>query len=352
MSYAVYPTVADPNLFHSQQIRYSYFQPHPVQQRYINQLTPPTTLTILPRLVAVPTYGSPNWGSYALTVLMVPVDQTANLLAYRQGWLEAGRYARDYECRSTQEMCSLTSSSEIGLLTANSDFETTSFKSADASGRRDGEATDTDSVFTDRVASSSGGGKSHYGMKNSECGRSDEVKEEVRASSLRVRRLLLNWSLDDQLSKEEQIKNFYLKFEKYDYKVEILSVPKRPSMFVVVFESILQAQKALLQAEKLGYDLVPKKLKGPTSKSPCEFKVLSKVTVREGRLEGKVVAEFFKDDLVYVNRIRGRRARLIKSQNDNLTLGWASLFTERGCPLLEQLDKDYVSHQKCDSMAL
>lgn len=71
------------------------------------------------------------------------------------------------------------------------------------------------------------------------------------------------------------------------------------------------------------------------------------MTVREGRsIEGVTVAVKEKDEIVYVNSVKGRRARLVKRENNKfvkeqgkfVTLGWASLFTEDGKPLLEQIE--------------
>jgi len=44
----------------------------------------------------------------------------------------------------------------------------------------------------------------------------------------------------------------------------------------------------------------------------------------------------FKNDRVYVNRIVGRRARLVNKAGQQL--GWTSLFSDQGRPLLEQAE--------------
>jgi len=149
------------------------------------------------------------------------------------------------------------------------------------------------------------------------------------------------------------------------HKPEKLSVDKTVAIFLVRCKSTIKAQSALLLAATRGFEtlrfkslrnaseqstlsgkgspqhsLLPWKIKDPSPKRVRRFKVLvKKLTVRKGRrLSSEIVEQKKLDEVVHVNRIRGRRARLVDEHNSNDTLGWASLFTKDGILLLEQLE--------------
>jgi len=63
-------------------------------------------------------------------------------------------------------------------------------------------------------------------------------------------------------------------------------------------------------------------------------------TRRSGKsLHGEIVGELYKNKIVTINKIKGRRARIIKkgSANSPVTVGWVSSHTVEGIPLLEQM---------------
>jgi len=109
--------------------------------------------------------------------------------------------------------------------------------------------------------------------------------------------------------------------------------------FIVKFESIMKAQKALIINNK--YKLRPNWPQRPTSSHAREHRVLcGELTVRaERQFTSEIVCTVYKNDLVYVNKIMGRRARLVNKAGAQ-KLGWTSLFTQQGRPLLEQLEDE------------
>jgi len=185
----------------------------------------------------------------------------------------------------------------------------------------------------------------------------------ARATSLRNRSLKLTLQLDEQHSVEDLREDFDSKFKKYGCKFKEKSIDKTTAVFIVRFKSIMMAQEALLVAAKVGYEttssssshdasvqntpsingarqhsLEPNWLDRPTPKNVCNFIVLSKeLTVRKGRkMDTEAVVTKNQDDVVFVNRIKGRRARLVTKPNGKIVMGWASLFTKAGQPLMEQ----------------
>jgi len=84
------------------------------------------------------------------------------------------------------------------------------------------------------------------------------------------------------------------------------------------------------------------KAPSPTPKSPVEYKVLSRVTVRIGKsLKSKIIGHIYKGAIVTVNQIKGRRARVIRSTINGATIqiGWVSLHTSYSLQLLTQFFK-------------
>jgi len=140
----------------------------------------------------------------------------------------------------------------------------------------------------------------------------------------------------------DTIQSHFLKFN-FNVRVE---PSKMKNCFVIIFHSIAQAKEALNSQRQIGYTLEPchdekpRKIMRPTPKNPIEYRVLSKVTIRSGKsLHGKIVGELFKNRIVTINKIKGRRARIIRKTGtmDPLTVGWVSSHTDEGIPLLEQI---------------
>jgi len=164
---------------------------------------------------------------------------------------------------------------------------------------------------------------------------------------------------------EDLLKDFHSKFKKYKIELEKSYVDKTTGVFILKFDSIMLAQGALLLATRKGWyetgafksqnasaqnmpsgeegpqhSLQPRRLVRPSPNRVCSFKVLSKeLTVRSRRtLEGEIIETKYQNEEVYVNRIKGRRARLVDNPNGKITLGWVSLFSKAGLPYLEQLE--------------
>jgi len=393
MNYSVYPIAMDPYFCRSQQIGYTCLVP--LVQYTNHQLALATGHTII-WLGGIPIYQRPRQEPVALAMRMMSVEQTANWikhLALGFGWHEAEHYARQFQSRNisgeflqhltderliwllitnyhhralilwhirqifspptmipldgnvgspVQEMSrNMTASSDMGLHTGRANFEKISCESPDPPAQRDEDSTDT--LYRHCGTSSKGSSKSLSSMEISESEISYETNKKCVATSLWARSLFLKRiSFDDQLTENEQIVLFHSRFKKYGFKIENISPAfERSGEFVVKFESIMKAQEALLKAKDIGYDLKPRRVKRPSPKCPCRFKVLSKLTVREGRaLDTEFVTEKFRNDVVFVNKVRGRRARLVDNRKRNETVGWASLCTKFGKPLLEQLEQD------------
>jgi len=216
-----------------------------------------------------------------------------------------------------------------------------SYESSGSESVREGEVT---------PMSISSGTASNMSNSEGEHGTFNFRRVRAKATSLRNRGLTLTLLLDDQHPVESLLKNFDLQFQDYIYQRDQLSLDERIGVYVVRFESIMMAQDALLLARQHGYEtsshdrrshsLLPRRLDRPTPQRVCRFKVLAKkLFVRAGRTFDSYIRKTeTENNVVFVNRIKGRRARLVKSRDENVMVGWASLFSEKGEPLMEQLE--------------
>merc|ERR1719266_1534426 len=82
----------------------------------------------------------------------------------------------------------------------------------------------------------------------------------------------------------------------------------------------------------------PKKKLMPRPKNPMQYRVLMTLKMKSGRsLQSSYVGHVNKDTVVWVNTVRGRRARIVeKTETGTKNLGWVSLRLENGKHLLVQ----------------
>lgn len=138
--------------------------------------------------------------------------------------------------------------------------------------------------------------------------------------------------------------NILTNFLKHKFVVRVQPLKMR-NCWLIIFQSVEEAKRALSLRRKIGYNLAlyrnDESRKRPTPKNPIEYRVLSKVTIRSGKsLHGDIVGELYKNKIVTINKIKGRRARIIRngSAADPITVGWVSSHTVDGLPLLEQIE--------------
>jgi len=92
--------------------------------------------------------------------------------------------------------------------------------------------------------------------------------------------------------------------------------------------------------------VAPKKKKlMPRPKNPMQYHVLMTLKMKTGRsLQSTYIGHVTKDTVVWVNTVRGRRARIVeKTETGTKNLGWVSLRLEDGKPLLVQ-EQEYLSN--------
>jgi len=113
------------------------------------------------------------------------------------------------------------------------------------------------------------------------------------------------------------------------------------TIYTLVFPNCEMAENAFLHAKDLDYELKRKYPKRPNPKRPIEYISLGELVIREGKaFSGKVVGVLPAHEIVTVNQVKGRRARLIDVIDGNVTnRGWVSIHSAEGKPLLAQVSE-------------
>jgi len=116
----------------------------------------------------------------------------------------------------------------------------------------------------------------------------------------------------------------------------------RPSgkNYIIEFKNCMQAKQALQLAKKIRYRLVMRQRASPST--PVKYICLSRCTILIGKsLKGKIVGKLLKGDIVIVNQIKGRRARIIRvlKNGDVSNVGWVTVTTKEGVEVLKRLDE-------------
>jgi len=70
-----------------------------------------------------------------------------------------------------------------------------------------------------------------------------------------------------------------------------------------------------------------------------KYQALYELNLRSGKsLKKKIVGCVNKNDVIIVNQVKGRRARVVFPQNGEMvTAGWIALYTAKGVPLVKRL---------------
>lgn len=174
----------------------------------------------------------------------------------------------------------------------------------------------------------------------------ENEKKEFTRSGWRGRKLFLTLRCDQRVEdrhiegRNSQIEHIRARFQKFNYTVKILPSESRPDSYIILFPGRTMAQKALLEANTIGYKLVKKRPPRPSPKCPVMFKALQILQVRSGKaLSAQVISRVKKGDFVIVNQVKGRRARLVEVENGKvLNVGWVSVHTVNGAQLLQRCD--------------
>jgi len=151
--------------------------------------------------------------------------------------------------------------------------------------------------------------------------------------------LILSLGLDQKVSFQEtdEMKS---RFAELNYNVQILPTSSKPDSYIIIFDNEQNTLKALAQSKAIGYNLAKYGDRQPSPRNLVRFKALIKLKVRAGMsLKDRKIGLLKKNQIVTVNQVEGRRARVIFFQDKELiNSGWVSLHSETGTTFLERLE--------------
>jgi len=151
--------------------------------------------------------------------------------------------------------------------------------------------------------------------------------------------LILSLSPDQKVSFQgtDQLKR---RFAEFNYNIKILPTSSKPDSYIIIFDDEQNALKALSQSKAIGYNLAKYGNRQPSPRNLVRFKALIKLKVRAGMsFKDRKIGLLKKNQIVTVNQVEGRRARVIFFQDKELmNSGWVSLHSETGTTFLERLE--------------
>jgi len=175
------------------------------------------------------------------------------------------------------------------------------------------------------------------GGKTLECSR--KVKSSRACIPLRCRKLLLHLPEDKTASRNDDIHSIRARFHELKIQVEVLPMEDKPNIYTLVCPNYEHAEEVLSRAHEIGYKIKKKWPPRPNPNRPLKYKSMAELQIRVGKaFSGRVVGKLNKGDIVTVNQVKGRRARLITEKEGKVVnIGWVSLHRENGVTLLKQI---------------
>jgi len=155
----------------------------------------------------------------------------------------------------------------------------------------------------------------------------------------RYRKLILTLR-PDQMSQDENV--IRRRLEHFELKVVSVNLLQGSDCrYLLIFPHSEMAQQAFHKADDLDYELTKKWPERPNPKRPIKYISMRWLLIREGKaFSGKIIGKLGAGEIVTVNQVKGRRARLIDVCDGELkTRGWVSVHTAEGEPLLRQLSE-------------
>lgn len=326
---------------------------------------------ILKHPMIVPALTEPNPSQKVTTAEKMTVYETSIwiwTLSYNNGWLEAEWYSRNFQNNDvTGNMLPslslhmlqhilgiknpdhrLTIKSAIDFLFPNAK-KTEPFKAPKIGlGEiRQGSLGSNDELGSLNSLTFSTGGSADD-MSESVCSTIASLPRDNHMTSMiqvgqntvsKNRCMILTLGPDQEVSfqETEQLKS---RFAEFNYNVEILPTNSKSDSYIVIFDDELNALKARAQSRAIGYNLAKYSDRQPSPRNLVRFKALIKLKVRAGMsLKDRKIGSLKKNQIVTVNQVEGRRARVIFFQdNELMNSGWVSLHSETGTTFLERLE--------------
>jgi len=148
--------------------------------------------------------------------------------------------------------------------------------------------------------------------------------------------LSLNPNRQVSLRETELLKS---RFAEFNYGVKILPISSNSDSYIIIFDNEQNALKACARSKAIGYNLAKYVDIHQSPHKLVRFKALITLKVRAGiSFNDRKIGLLKKNQIVTVNQVAGRRARIIFFQDKERMTGWVSLHSGAGTMFLEQLE--------------
>jgi len=153
---------------------------------------------------------------------------------------------------------------------------------------------------------------------------------------MKYRKLVLTLP-DEDISQKGDVNRIRARFTEIDPDVFVKQMDEA-NKYTIAFNDPMRAKEALIKYRYQGYTIAFKFPRRPTPKAPIEYISLECLTIQTGKaFSGDIVGELSKGQRVTVNQVKGRRARLIKPDQEKW--GWVSMYSSvDGRPMLRQVE--------------
>jgi len=195
-------------------------------------------------------------------------------------------------------------------------------------------------VFMDESLASSTsvctGGESVCDMQESVLGTEGSSSDSKMSRTVPIRScLILTFSPEQEVAIgwKQHVK---IIFSTFNYNVEVVRCREKDSTYILVFDNEEEALNANAELKSFWWKLSKYRPRRPSRDNPVSYKVIHLATVRVGKsLSSRKIGMLEKNDIIRVNQVKGRRARIISSLNGP-QVGWVSLHSVTGEQLLER----------------
>jgi len=158
--------------------------------------------------------------------------------------------------------------------------------------------------------------------------------------SLRCRKLRLILREDQTHQDSCPMLAIRSRFRELNIKVEIEPIKNKSNTYMLEFPTYQRAEEILSRADEIGYKLTKNYPPRPNPRRPLKYTSMTELKISTGKaFSSEIIGTVKKGEIVTVNQVKGRRARIIKQlENGGFeSIGWVSLHEKNGDNLLKQI---------------
>jgi len=131
----------------------------------------------------------------------------------------------------------------------------------------------------------------------------------------------------DEISQYGDIYRIFSLFQSVDPLVDVQKM-EEDNTYTLIFQDNRRAKKALIEYREKGFKIAVKFRRKPSPNRPMDYITLEPLQILKGKsLKGDHVGWLHEGQRVTVNQVKGKRARLIKPNQEVKDWGWVSMYS-------------------------